>query len=196
MAEVTVAATSIRRAWRQDGDGSFWLRFRATGGDGDATAAFTEAVVAANDAVEEGASDGPVGISTDVPVDTPKGPVLFVAFCDTTELLDEWLAVVVQHLEHAGWRGKLTAAKPDASPVDAPGGELLGIAAGLVLRIDHEAATAYKRETGFSMGWFVDEATTRQVVDHAPDFCLDGPGDVYLRFGFVQFRVQAADVPR
>jgi hypothetical protein len=135
---------------------------------------------AAHTALPEGDPDGP-NIVYDSVGPSEGGPIIFITHCDTRELLAQFLTQLAANLEAAGWSGRLAPARRFEPPrVWAPAMSLNAVAL-----LDWDVALS-SEPTGTDTpypGWWVDPVLTRRLLTPVLEWCLQGPGQVYLQAG-------------
>ena len=126
------------------------------------------------------AMDGADFLATSAYATAPGGPVGYMHHCDNAELLASWLASVSDDLAAAGLSGRLQQVVSVSPPVlDAPA---VSLGAALVLEYDDLIRGPF--ESGNApAGWWVSDERTRRVLPALVSWCLDTPGDVFVRAG-------------
>ena len=110
---------------------------------------------------------------------TPGGPVLRILHCDSGAQLEVFLTGIAQRLEAQGLSGRLVA----AGAMDGPRHWFPSMALLARVGLDWDAVldSEPRPDGGPWTGWWVDSARTEQVLEPIVDWCLEGPGDAYIR---------------
>ena len=170
-----------------------WILFKTREDHAQALAAFRHAIEVVERTLSSEAPDEPPQIGVGWPGVSRYGPVTFLDFCDSADILKRWAIAIAAELEAQGATGRLTEVRPEHTPYDPPDKHVDCTTAGLVLPI-HENVT-HKRDDGSGAlnRWPVDDDLTAQMVDEVLDFCLRGRGDVFFMHDMTQFRIDPAE---
>lgn len=177
---ITVDEKGLVREWRTGGYETFEILLATELPLEEATAVL-------------GAATGQVmGQSEDVglsrPARTPRGPVLFVDYCDSEDDLRRALSRLKDALEAHGVEGKLRPFRTQHSPLDDPLAKFDNLTAALSLR--GEPTSDAEREASFAnVEWRTDPDAQRLVVDHALEWCQVPGGQHFVSAGMTQFKI-------
>lgn len=188
---VQVNTAALVREWRALGGESLWILFKTRQDHVPAIAALRRAVVAVDQSLSCQAPDPGIGVAS-LGL-SRNGPVAYLDFCDSADILKRWAIAVAAELEAQGASGRLTEVRPEATPYDRPGNHVDCTTAGLVLPMHENVAHNRDDGSGSSTRWPVDDDLTTQMVDEVLDFCLAGRGEVFFTHGMTQFRIDTAD---
>lgn len=185
---VSVSLPAMLRAWRQLGSDSLWVRVQVKGVPDVVMAAVGAAMSAANDAEWEAtggaARVGGSGLSV-----TPRGPVIFIGFCDSATVLQEWLTRLAANLTDRGLTGKLVAVRSESSAIDNEAAAMTQAAA-LSVPIDYDQVRRHAELVrGATPGWYAGPDVTAQLVDSLVPWCLYEGGDVFFTHQVMQVQV-------
>lgn len=114
---MTVAMPSILRAWRKQGGDQCFLLVRSPGPVAEVADAVQAAMAHAND-LEWEETDGGPRVGASAIAGTPKGPVVFIGFCDDQAALVTWVNRFAAALEEQSVVGRLGPARSERTPID------------------------------------------------------------------------------
>jgi hypothetical protein len=186
---LTIDAAGLRRAARRAEGGGFSIHFARD----RSSVAGDDAVSTAVEVANRRFSNLEDIMSAARPATTPHGPVAHVQECDSNEALDAWLTGLAASLQEQGWSGKVREIRTEETPYDRPGNHVEALGAGVVLPVDRSVLDARLVAGGSGESWLVDPDTTRQALGPAVEFVLRSPGELFLRHGLTQFRIDPAD---
>jgi hypothetical protein len=170
-----------------------WVLFKTRQDHAQAMTALRRAIEAVDQSLSSQAPGEPPEIGPGWPEASPRGPVVYLDFCDSADILKRWATAVAAELEAQGASGSLTEVRPEHTPYDPPGKHVDCTTAGLVLPIHENVTHRQDDGSGPLNRWPVDDDLTTQMVDEVLDFCLRGSGEVFFKHGMTQFRIDPAE---
>ena len=190
---VQVSTSALVQKWRALGGESLLILFKTPQDHAQAMAALQRAIEAVDRSLDTRGPDGAPQIGPSLPEASPRGPVVYLSFCDSASILKRWVTAIAGELEAQGSSGRLTAVLPEYTGYERPLRLVDCITVGLVLPTNE---TVVYRPDGTMNAWPVDEDVTTQLVDEVVEFCLRGTGETFFAHGMSQFRIDPADAPR
>lgn len=141
---------------------------------------FRAAARAAEEPYLAAAQDGHDFIASSNYAPAPGGPIGYMHHCDNDELLAAWLASAAERLEQAGMSGELRVVKD----VEIPSLHAPTMVGGIALCLEYDELIATPFEFGNPpQRWWVSAQRTARVIPALVAWCLDGPGEVFVRAG-------------
>jgi len=183
--DVSINATSIRRAAKKSEGHGVYLLFRSPG------VQLIDQISSAIEASNAAQLDGTETTMGDTPISTRRGVVAWLSSCDSQKSLEAWLKALRSGLESTGWEGTVVAFTNDHTPYDAPGAHVHGMVAGIVR---HESELLDASDRGNR--WGAPDLIIDDSVRRAAAAILAGEGSLYLRAGTTQVILHAEDAIR